>query len=40
MNLCDEPRFNHQLPVVAGVLAEECGQLLKEFFRRLRGKQE
>ena len=36
MNLLDEPRFNHQVPVTGGVLAEECGQLLKDFFRRLR----
>jgi tRNA(adenine34) deaminase len=40
MNLLDEPRFNHQVPVVEGVLAEECGQLLKDFFRRLRQKKQ
>ncbi|MFY0544714.1 tRNA adenosine(34) deaminase TadA [Brevibacillus sp. H7] len=38
MNLLDDPRFNHQVPVVEGVLAEECSQLLKDFFRRLRQK--
>jgi len=38
MNLLNEPRFNHQVPVVEGVLVEECGQLLKEFFRQLRQK--
>lgn len=38
MNLLEEPRFNHQVPVVEGVLAEECGQLLKDFFRGLRKK--
>lgn len=38
MNLLAEPRFNHQVPVVAGVLEEECGQILKAFFRRLRDK--
>ncbi len=38
MNLLHEPRFNHQLPVIGGVLEEECGQLLKQFFRRLRKK--
>ncbi|EST51815.1 adenosine deaminase [Brevibacillus panacihumi W25] len=38
MNLLEEPRFNHQVPVVEGVLAEECGQLLKDFFRSLRKK--
>jgi tRNA(adenine34) deaminase len=40
MNLLDEPRFNHQVPVVEGVLAEECGQLLKNFFRNLRQKKQ
>lgn len=38
MNLLEEPRFNHQVPVVEGVLADECGQLLKDFFRGLRKK--
>jgi len=36
MNLLNEPRFNHQPSVIGGVLAEECGQMLKDFFRRLR----
>ncbi|EMT50121.1 MULTISPECIES: tRNA adenosine(34) deaminase TadA [Brevibacillus] len=38
MNLLDEQRFNHQVPVIEGVLAEECGQMLKSFFRGLRKK--
>ncbi|MEJ8548361.1 tRNA adenosine(34) deaminase TadA [Brevibacillus borstelensis] len=38
MNLLDEQRFNHQVPVIEGVLAEECGQMLKDFFRGLRKK--
>ncbi|KIQ93412.1 tRNA-specific adenosine deaminase [Anoxybacillus thermarum] len=36
MNLLQEPRFNHQVEVVSGVLAEQCGGMLSEFFRRLR----
>jgi len=32
-----DPRLNHRLDVVAGVRAEECGGLLREFFRELRG---
>lgn len=32
-----DPRLNHRLDVVAGVRAEECGGLLREFFRDLRG---
>jgi len=30
------PRLNHRPEVVGGVLAEECGDLLKEFFRARR----
>ena len=33
VNLVEEPRFNHQVKVVAGVLAEESAGLLREFFR-------
>ncbi len=33
VNLVEEPRFNHQVKVVAGVLAEESARLLREFFR-------
>ncbi|KFZ42202.1 tRNA adenosine(34) deaminase TadA [Anoxybacillus flavithermus] len=36
MNLLQEKRFNHQAEVVSGVLAEQCGDLLSQFFRRLR----
>ena len=32
-NLGDDPRLNHRLEVVGGLLAEECGRLLKDFFR-------
>ena len=34
--LCEDRRLNHQLPVVGGVLANEAGVLLSEFFTRLR----
>lgn len=32
-DLVRDPRLNHRLAVVGGVLAEECGALLREFFR-------
>ena len=32
-----DPRLNHRLDVVAGVRVEECGALLRDFFRELRG---
>lgn len=36
MNLLQDNRFNHQSEVTSGVLEEECGQLLSDFFRELR----
>jgi len=36
MNLLDDPRLNHRAEVVAGALAEECGQVLRDFFARQR----
>jgi len=31
-----DPRLNHRLAVTRGVLADECGALLREFFRERR----
>ena len=36
MNLLNEPRFNHQVELTAGVLQTECAALLTDFFRALR----
>src|SRR5690606_31561721 len=36
MNLLEEQRFNHRPEVVSGVKREECGELLRSFFRKLR----
>ena len=35
-DLCRDPRLNHRVHVTAGVLAGECGEILKEFFREKR----
>jgi tRNA(adenine34) deaminase len=35
-NLVEDPRLNHRPSVVGGVLQEECGELLREFFRERR----
>lgn len=37
-NVVNEPKLNHRIPVVKGVLADECGALLKSFFRSRREK--
>ena len=34
--ICTDPRLNHRLTVRGGVLEAECGQLLRDFFRRRR----
>ncbi len=34
--LLNDPRFNHECEVTEGVLAEECGRILTDFFRALR----
>ncbi len=39
MNLLQDDRFNHVTEVTPGVLQEECGAMLSDFFRRLRKKQ-
>jgi len=36
VELLREPRFNHQVEVIRGVLAEEARALLQDFFRALR----
>ncbi|MFD1738822.1 tRNA adenosine(34) deaminase TadA [Bacillus salitolerans] len=38
MNLLQEDRFNHQSSITKGVLEEECGKVLSEFFQKLRNK--
>lgn len=35
-NLVQDTRLNHRVEVVRGVRAEECGELLREFFRARR----
>ncbi|MBX3426320.1 MAG: tRNA adenosine(34) deaminase TadA [Pirellulales bacterium] len=34
--ILEDPRLNHRCEVVPGVLAEPCGEILREFFRRKR----
>lgn len=34
--MVEDPRLNHRVEVIGGVLAEPCGAILTEFFRRRR----
>jgi tRNA(adenine34) deaminase len=36
--LLDDPRLNHRAEVIAGVLAEPCGEILSRFFQEKRNK--
>ena len=36
LNLVQDPRLNHRMEVLEGVLQDDCSTLLKAFFRRLR----
>ena len=35
-NILQEPKFNHRVEIVSDVLAEECRQLMSEFFKKKR----
>jgi tRNA(adenine34) deaminase len=37
-NIPEDPRLNHRAIVEGGLLAEECGQLMKLFFQARRGR--
>lgn len=37
LDLSQDPRLNHRFAVERGVLGEECGALLRDFFRARRG---
>ncbi|MDO8418419.1 MAG: tRNA adenosine(34) deaminase TadA [Rubrivivax sp.] len=39
LNLFAEPRLNHQTEIVGGVLADACGNLLRDFFAERRTQQ-
>jgi tRNA(adenine34) deaminase len=36
MNIVQDERLNHRVEVTSGILAEECGEILKRFFKERR----
>jgi tRNA(Arg) A34 adenosine deaminase TadA len=38
LSVMNHPQLNHKVEVLPGLLSEECGQLLSNFFLRKRGK--
>lgn len=39
LKLLDDPSWNHRVEVVSGVLADDCREVVQEFFRQRRIKQ-
>ena len=40
MNIVDHPKLNHRVPTEAGLLADRCSEVLKDFFAARRRKAE
>lgn len=38
LNVLQEPRLNHQVEIITGVMQEESAKMLKEFFKTLRAE--
>ena len=38
MDILQDPRLNHRVSVSGGIMENECGAILREFFVRLRGQ--
>src|SRR5436309_14207937 len=38
LQVVNHPKLNHQMEVTSGVLAEECGGIVREFFRKRRAR--
>lgn len=38
VNIAQNPSFNHRADIVWGVMERECSQIMKDFFKKLRGK--
>lgn len=36
LDILNEPKLNHQVKVIDGVLSDECGDLMTSFFKRFR----
>ena len=36
VDLSDSPAFNHRFEIMGGVLADECGAILQDFFQARR----
>lgn len=39
LDVLNEPKLNHQVEVEEGILQEECGAIMKQFFKRFRKNQ-
>lgn len=35
-NVCADPRLNHEIPIVSGIAADRCSEVLRSFFAKYR----
>lgn len=35
-NIVDDERLNHRIEIISGIMDDECGEILKRFFRSMR----
>lgn len=38
LDIVHQPRFNHRVEVIAGILEDECKAIIQQFFKELRNK--
>lgn len=38
--LCEDPRLNHRIEVISGICAQECSELMRDFFMTMRETQD
>lgn len=38
LSVVNHPKLNHQMQITSGILADECGEILRTFFRERRGQ--
>jgi len=36
LNILDDSRFNHRVIITEGILTDECGRLMSDFFKKMR----
>ncbi|RYD02628.1 hypothetical protein N752_25205 [Desulforamulus aquiferis] len=38
LDIVNQPRFNHRVEVISGIMEDECREVIQKFFKSLRNK--